>query len=401
MYKNARRMNDVHSDIRGPLYQEALRMISSGTDVLKLNTGNPAAFGFTLPDSVRGALLEGLDRAVAYSDSRGMPDVREAVLAYHRGKGLTHAQMEDVFIGNGVSEMAEMSVMAVMDPGDEMLVPCPCYSLWSNSLRLAGSVPVFYRCDEAKRWMPDTDDIRSKITDRTKAILLINPNNPTGVLYDDDTMKEILQIAREHELIVFSDEIYDRLVMDGKQHHSAAALAPDLPVITFNGLSKSHIICGFRCGWMVLNAPGDELHEIRDALERLSSMRLCGNTLSQLAIPAALHDPESTEHMLVPGGRLFEQRKAVLDVIEKADGLSVVPNDAAFYVFPKYDKERFHITSDKDFGMGVLKNKHILIVPGSGFGWPDNDHFRIVMLPEPEELSKAVQAIADYLLELA
>ena len=296
--------------------------------------------------------------------------------------------------------MAEMSVLAVMDPGDEMLVPCPNYSLWSNSLHLAGAVPVYYRCDEENRWMPDPEDIRAKITKRTKAILIINPNNPTGVLYDDETMKTILQIARENHLLVFADEIYDRLVMDGKVHHSAAYLAPDLPVITFNGLSKSHIICGFRCGWMILSDPNNELGEVRDALERLSSMRLCGNTLSQLVIPAALHDPESTQAMLVPGGRLYEQRKAVVEVIRKTPGMSVVPNDAAFYVFPKYDAERFHITSDKEFGMGVLKNKHVLIVPGSGFGYPTPDHFRIVMLPEAEELAKATQDIADYLLSL-
>lgn len=397
MIKNAERMNLVHSDIRGPLYQEALRMIGSGTEVLKLNTGNPAAFGFTLPDSVRGALLDGIDRAAAYCDSRGMPDARRAILEYHRSKGLAHPVMEDIFIGNGVSEMAQMAVLASMNPGDEMLVPCPNYSLWSNALHLAGAKSVYYRCVEEKRWMPDTEDIRGRITDRTRAILIINPNNPTGVLYDKDVLEEILQIARENNLMVFSDEIYDRLVMDGKTHISCAALAPDLPVLTFNGLSKSHIICGFRCGWMVLSAPGHELDEIRDALERLSSMRLCGNTLTQLVIPAALKDSASTQAMLVPGGRLYEQRKAVIETIGKNDGISVVPNDAAFYVFPKYDKERFHITDDKEFGMGVLKEKHILIVPGSGFGFPGNDHFRIVMLPEAEQLAKAVQDIADYL----
>ncbi|HAE16806.1 MAG TPA: aminotransferase [Erysipelotrichaceae bacterium] len=394
---NAVRMNQVHSDIRGPLYQEALKMMKEGTDVLRLNTGNPANFGFGLPDSVREALLSGIDRAVAYCDSRGMPDAREAILAYHRSKGLTNPCMEDIFVGNGVSEMAEMAVLAVMDPGDEMLVPCPNYSLWSNALYLAGAKPVYYRCAEENRWMPDTEHIRSLINDRTKAILLINPNNPTGVLYDEEIVKEILQIAREHHLIVFSDEIYDRLVMDGKVHQSCAKLAPDLPVLTFNGLSKSHIICGFRCGWVILSSPDHELDEIRDALERLSSMRLCGNTLTQLVIPAALNDPESTKALLVPGGRLYEQRKAVVDVISRAEGMSVVPNDAAFYVFPKFDAQRYHITDDRDFGMGVLKEKHILIVPGSGFGYPTPDHFRIVMLPEAGELAKAVQDIADYL----
>ncbi|MBQ6222610.1 MAG: aminotransferase class I/II-fold pyridoxal phosphate-dependent enzyme [Solobacterium sp.] len=400
MIKNARRMNTVHSDIRGPLYQEALRMMKDGTSILRLNTGNPAAFGFTLPDSVRSALLDGIDKAVAYCDSRGMPDSREAILSYHRSKGLQHPVMEDIFIGNGVSEMAQMAAMAVLDPGDEILVPCPNYSLWSNAAYLAGAVPVYYRCVEENHWLPDLQDIESKITDRTKVLLIINPNNPTGVLYPEECVKALCDIARRHGLIIFSDEIYDRLVMDGKVHVSSAAAAEDLPVITFNGLSKSHIICGFRCGWMVLSSPDGELNEIRDALERLSSMRLCGNTLTQLVIPAALNDPESTKAMLVPGGRLYEQRKAVVDVISRNDGISVVPNDAAFYVFPKYDAKRFHICDDHDFGMGVLKEKHILIVPGSGFGYPAPDHFRIVMLPEADELAKAVQDIADYLHQL-
>ena len=400
MIRTAERMDHVHSDIRGPLYQEALRMMKDGAKILRLNTGNPAAFGFTLPDSVRGALLDGLDRAVAYCDSRGMPEAREAILAYHRSKGLTHPVMEDIFIGNGVSEMAQMAAMAVLDPGDEMLVPCPNYSLWSNAAYLAGAKPVYYRCDEENHWFPDLADIEAKITERTKVLLIINPNNPTGVLYPVECVEKLCEIARRHRLIVFSDEIYDRLVMDGKKHVSTAAAGEDLPVITFNGLSKSHIICGFRCGWMVLSSKNGELDEIRDALERLSSMRLCGNALTQLVIPAALKDPDSTKAMLVPGGRLYEQRKAVVDVFSKNDGISVVPNDAAFYVFPKFDAERFNIRDDRDFGLGVLKEKHILIVPGSGFGYPTPDHFRVVMLPEAEELGKAMQDIADYLHSL-
>ena len=397
----ADRMDYVHSDIRGPLYQEALRMKAEGISVLRLNTGNPAAFGFAMPESVKKALSENMDRAVAYCDSRGMPQARNAILAYHRAKGVRCIEDRDIFIGNGVSEMAEMTATAIFNPGDEILVPCPNYSLWTNCAHLAGAKPVFYRCDEAQHWFPDTQDIRKKVTSRTRAILIINPNNPTGVLYSRDVLLDILEIARENRLLVLADEIYDRLVMDGKKHESCAALAPDLNVITYNGLSKSHVICGFRCGWMAISSPDDRLKEARDALERLSSMRLCGNVLTQLVIPAALEDSASTMEMLAPGGRLFEQRKAVMEALSNAEGISAVPNDAAFYVFPKVDVKKFRVTDDHELCMSLLKQKHILIVPGSGFGFPTPDHFRIVMLPKPDELRGAMTKILDYLNERA
>lgn len=400
MINSSERMKYVHSDIRGPLYQEAMRMRAAGIDVLRLNTGNPGVFGFKMPDSVRKALLTQADRAVPYCDSQGMPESREAILRYQRSKGFQNIELRDIFIGNGVSELVQMLTLATLNPGDEMLVPAPNYSLWSNCAYLAGARPVFYRCDEAQGWFPDVSDMAAKITSRTRAILIINPNNPTGVLYSRQVLMDILELARRHKLLVFADEIYDRLVMDGKVHHSCAELAPDLNVITLNGLSKSHVICGFRCGWMVLSGPGDGLREIRDALERLSSMRLCGNALTQLVIPAALADDASTKAMLVPGGRLYEQRRAALEVINRSDGISCVPNDAAFYIFPRFDARRFGIEDDRDFGMGLLKEKHILIVPGSGFDYPEPNHFRIVMLPEPEELSSAVQAMVDYLHSL-
>ena len=397
----ARRMERVHSDIRGPLYQEALRMMAKGEKVLKLNTGNPAAFGFTLPESVREALLAGIDSAVPYCASQGMPAAREAILAYHRGKGLENIGLEDIFIGNGVSELAQMLILAMVNPGEEVLVPCPNYSLWSNSLYLAGANPVHYHCDEKAHWYPDAADIRRKITPKTRAILLINPNNPTGVLYPKEVLEEIIAIARENRLVLISDEIYDRLVMDGKVHHSTASLAPDLPVITMNGLSKSHIICGFRCGWMVLSGPEQAKRELRDALERLSSMRLCANTLTQLVIPAALADPDSTRQMLLPGGRLYEQRKAAMEVIESTDFLTCEKNDAAFYIFPRFDAKRCRIADDHEFGMKVLKEKHVLIVPGSGFGYDRPDRFRVVMLPEAELLRQAMRDIVDCLEKLA
>ena len=394
------RMEDVHSDIRGPLYQEALRMQAQGTPVLRLNTGNPAAFGFTMPDSVRNALLNNADKAVGYCDSKGMKEAREAILAYHTKKGFQNIGLDDIFIGNGVSEIAQMITLAALNPGDEILLPSPNYSLWSNCTYLAGARPVFYRCDEQQDWFPDAADIKAKITSRTRAILLINPNNPTGAVYSKELLLEVLEIARQHNLLVLSDEIYDRLVYDGHTHISTAALAPDLDVVTFNGLSKSHLICGFRCGWMVFSGKSKGLLSIRDAVERIASMRLCGNALTQLVIPAALDDEMSTRAMLQPGGRLYEQRKAVLDVLKNADGFSAVPNNAAFYLFPKFDAKRFGVTDDREFGMGLLKAKHVLIVPGSGFDFPEPDHFRLVMLPEPKQLGEATQKMVDYLHSL-
>ena len=395
--KCSERMEKVRSDIRGPLFQEAMRMRAEGIDVLRLNTGNPGTFGFGMPDSVKKALLSGADGAVAYCDAQGMPDARKAILDYHTRKGIQNIDMQDIFIGNGVSEMVQMVTLAALNPGDEVLLPTPNYSLWSNCVYLAGARPVFYRCDEQQNWFPDVNDIKSKITDRTKAILLINPNNPTGVLYSKEAVADVMEVARQNNLLVFSDEIYDRLVFDGKQHVSSAALAPDLCVVTFNGLSKSHIVCGFRCGWMVFSGPGREM--IREAVSRIASMRLCGNALTQLVIPAALEDDESTQAMMRPGGRLYEQRKATLDVLKNADGITCVPNDAAFYIFPKFDNKRFRIEDDREFGMGLLKAKHILVVPGSGFDYPDPDHFRIVMLPEPAQMAKATQDMVDYLHE--
>ncbi len=390
-------MDKVHSDIRGPLYQHALELEAAGTPILKLNTGNPAAFGFTMPPSVREALMEGMDRAVAYCDLRGMPKARQAILDYHRGKGLQGIGLDNIFIGNGVSELATMLTSVLLNPGDEMLVPCPCYSLWSNSVYLASANPVYYRCDEQQNWYPDVADMEKKVTDRTRAILVINPNNPTGAVYPKEALLQILEVARRHNLLVVADEIYDRLVMDGLAHYSVAALAPDLPVITFNGLSKSHIICGFRCGWMVLSGPQGSLAEIQNSLVQLASLRLCGNALTQLVIPAALADTESTRAMLVPGGRLYEQRKAAMDVLSQADGVSCLPNHAAFYIFPRIDAKRFHVEDDREFALGLLKAKHVLIIPGSGFDYPTPDHLRVVMLPYPEQLSDAMQRMVDYL----
>ena len=391
------KLAQVHSDIRGPVYVEAMKMIAEGTPVLRLNTGNPATFGFTMPPSVRHALLENADKAVGYCDFRGMPAARQAILEYETAKGIEGLTPDDIFVGNGVSEMAQFAITTLLNYGDEILLPSPSYSLWTNVTLISGAKPVFYTCDEASDWYPDVADIRRKITSRTRAILIINPNNPTGALYPRELLEQIVAIAREKELILLSDEIYDRLVMDGKEHVSTAALCPDLPVLTFNGLSKSHMICGFRCGWMVFSGPKGELDAVKDGVMQLASMRLCGNALTQLVIPAALVDSESTHEMLVPGGRLFEQRKATLEALDKIDGVDYVTNHAAFYLFPRLDKSKFDFEDAHDFAMKFLHEQHVLVIPGGGFDWHEDLRFRIVMLPEPETLTKAMSDMAYFL----
>ncbi len=395
--KRSDKLQEVHSDIRGPVFLEALKMEKQGERVLKLNTGNPAAFGFTMPSSVKEALSENMDRAVAYCDLRGMPAAREAIYNYHKKKGVEKLDIDNIFIGNGVSELVSMTTSALINYGDEVLVPCPCYSLWTNTIRIAGGVPVLYTCDEKSDWYPDLDDIRRKITPKTKVIVIINPNNPTGAVYPDEILHEIVKIAHEHRLVICSDEIYDRLLLDGKKHTSIASISGDIPTITFNGLSKSHVICGFRCGWMTVSGDTSGCSDFISGLIALAAMRLCAGALMQLVIPAALSDFESTNEMIVPGGRLFEQREAACSAIEKASNLSVVKNSAAFYIFPKFDPKRHNITDDRRFALDLLKEKKILIVPGSGFDWPTPDHFRVVMLPEAETLHRAMLEIDDFL----
>ena len=391
------RISQIHSDIRGPLYVEALRMQAAGERVLKLNTGNPASFGFTLPDSVRTALMEHVDEAVPYCDVRGMEEARAAILRYHRSRGLRDITMEDIFICNGVSEAVTMLMTALVGDGDEILVPAPCYSLWSNNVFIGGGVPVFYRCDPDNGWNPDLSDMEKKITSRTKAILVINPNNPTGAVYSREVLLSIGALARKHGLVLLADEIYDRLVMDGLPMESLAALMPDVPCVTFNGLSKSHIICGFRCGWMVFSGPPKALAEIKDGVMQLAAMRLCGNALTQLVIPAALADSASTEAMLLPGGRLYEQRAATVAGLSKIPGVHFLSNRACFYIFPGIDTRMYDFASDQDFALRFLHEKKILVIPGRGFDWHEDLRFRIVMLPEPEVLAKAMADLGDFL----
>ena len=386
----ASRMATIHSDIRGPAFIEANRMAAEGIPVLKLNTGNPGAFGFRMPKSVHEALTLNLEKAVPYCDVKGMPDARRAICDYQLRRGFQHVSPDDIFIGNGVSEIASMIATVLFEPGDEVLIPSPSYSLWTNVTIIAGAKPVLYTCDESNAWYPDLADMRSKITGRTKAILLINPNNPTGAVYPDDLQWEIIRMAREHHLAVLSDEIYDRLVMDGLRHTSVAALDPELPVVTFNGLSKSHVICGFRCGWMCISGPADFKKEVAGTVHKLASMRLCGNALTQLVIPA-------TRAMVGPGGRLYEQREATCAALDKVPGLSYVKNHAAFYLFPRIDTEMYNITDDRQFALDVLHGTGVLFVPGSGFDWPKPDHFRLVMLAHAQTMTKAIEDIGRFL----
>ena len=397
MIELASRMDLVHSDIRGELYREAMAMQASGTPVLKLNTGNPAAFGFTLPESIRNAIEGNAHKAVAYCDFQGMMEAREAIVKYEKSKGILDITPNDVFIGNGVREVVNFALFPILNPGDEVLIPTPTYSLWSNTVLLTGAKPVYYRCDEASGWNPDVADLRSKVTSKTKAMVIINPNNPTGVLYDTEVLKQMLQVAREHDLIVFSDEIYDRLVMDGLKHVSTASLAPDLTVITMNGLSKSHCLCGYRCGWMVISGPRAKTEAYRRGIVELTSMRLCSNALAQLVIPAAMEDGKTPASMVRPGGRIYEQRQATIDVLKDIPGLSFVKNVGAFYMFPRLDAKKFNITSDKVFARDLLRTTNILVVPGSGFDWQEPDHFRLVLLPEAQELRDAMIRMGNFL----
>lgn len=393
------KMQLIRSDIRGRVYEKSLEMIKQGIHITRLNTGNPATFGFGMPDSVRNALLNNADKAVAYCDPRGMDDARQAIIAYHESRGIQGLTEDDVYIGNGISELASMICTCILSAGDEMLIPLPYYSLWTNAVYLALAKPVFYHCDEKNGWVPDVEDMEKKLTPKTKAVLLINPNNPTGQVYPPAAVQKVVDFARKHELLIISDEIYDRLIFDNAPFESTAKLAPDLPVITTNGLSKSHIICGFRCGWAVISGPRDLTAELNRNMFKLAAMRLCGNALTQLVIPAAMNDPESTIEMISPGGRLYEQRKAAIEELDKLQAEGLIEYNApmaAFYLFPKVS-DRIKVKDDIQLAFDLLESKHILIVNGTGFGWPDPDHFRMILLPEPDELRKSIRDIGDFL----
>ena len=396
-FRKSSKLDDVCYDVRGPVLDEANRMQESGIDVLKLNIGNPAPFGFNAPEEVILDMIYNLRESQGYSDSKGIFSARKAIMQYCQLKNIPDVTINDIYTGNGVSELISILTLALLNDGDEILVPSPDYPLWTGCVSLAGGKPVHYICDEESDWYPDLEDMKSKITDRTKAIVIINPNNPTGAVYPEEILMKIADIAREHDLMIFSDEIYDRLVMDGIKHTSIASLAPDLFCITLNGLSKSHMVAGFRVGWMVLSGAKDKAKDYIEGLNMLSNMRLCSNVPAQSIVQTALGGYQSVNEYLVPGGRIYEQREYIYKAINDIPGLSAVKPKAAFYIFPKIDVKKFHIYDDEKFALDFLREKKVLVTHGKGFNWDKPDHFRIVYLPRIEVLKDAIGKIGDFL----
>ncbi|MGT2801680.1 alanine-synthesizing transaminase [Streptococcus henryi] len=393
IFDKSSKLEHVAYDIRGPILDEANRMMANGEKILRLNTGNPAAFGFEAPDEVIRDLIMNARNSEGYSDSKGIFSARKAIMQYCQLKGFPEVDIEDIYIGNGVSEMISISLQALLDDGDEVLVPMPDYPLWTACVSLAGGRAVHYLCDEEAGWFPDIDDIKSKITSNTKAIVVINPNNPTGALYPDELLKEIVEVARQNDLIIFADEIYDRLVMDGKEHTAIASLAPDVFCVSMNGLSKSHRICGFRVGWMVLTGPKKNVKGYIEGLNMLANMRLCSNVLAQHVVQTSLGGYQSVDELLKPGGRIYEQRNFIYDAVNEIPGLSAVKPTAGLYLFPKIDRNMYQIDDDEEFCLQLLKQEKVMLVPGKGFNWKEPDHFRIVYLPRVEELAEVQEKL--------
>lgn len=395
-YEKSRKLDNVCYDIRGPVMDEANRMAQAGVNVLKLNIGNPAPHRLFAPDEIIVDMIYNLRDTQGYSDSKGLFNARKAIMQYCQLKKIPNVTMNDIYTGNGASEMITMSLQGLLDYGDEILVPAPDYPLWTASVTLAGGTAVHYVCDEQSEWYPDVADIRSKVTDRTKGIVVINPNNPTGALYPREVLEQIVEVAREYDLIIFADEIYDRLVMDGLEHVAIASLAPDLLCVNINGLSKSHRVAGFRCGWMCLSGDKSRAKGYIEGLNLLANMRLCSNVPGQSIIQTALGGYQSADELLVPGGRVYEQREYIYNAINDIPGLSAVKPKAAFYIFPKMDVKKFGIVDDEKFALDLLREKKILITHGGGFHWDQPDHFRIVYLPEIEVLKTAVKGMREF-----
>ncbi|HFU9593565.1 TPA: pyridoxal phosphate-dependent aminotransferase [Streptococcus agalactiae] len=396
IFDKSMKLEHVAYDIRGPVLEEADRMRANGEKILRLNTGNPAAFGFEAPDEVIHDLITNARESEGYSDSKGIFSARKAVMQYYQLQNI-HVDMDDIYIVNGVSEGISMSMQALLDNDDEVLVPMPDYPLWTACVSLAGGNAVHYICDEEANWYPDIDDIKSKITSKTKAIVLINPNNPTGAVYPREILQEIVDIARQNDLIIFSDEVYDRLVMDGMEHIPIASIAEDIFTVTLSGLSKSHRICGFRVGWMVLSGPRQHVKGYIEGLNMLANMRLCSNVLAQQVIQTSLGGQQSIDSMLLPGGRIYEQRNYIHKAINEIPGLSAVKPNAGLYLFPKIDTDMYRIDNDEEFVLNFLKQEKVLLTHGRGFNMNTADHFRIVYLPRVDELTELQEKMARFL----
>jgi len=389
----------VAYDVRGPVLSEAMRLEAEGHRILRLNLGNPAPFGFEAPDEVVTDIARQLTAAQGYSDSKGILSARRAVVSYHHAKGIAGIDVDDVWLGNGVSELITMVLQALLNDGDEVLIPAPDYPLWTAITTLSGGRPRHYLCDEASGWLPDVDDLEAKISDRTKALVVINPNNPTGAVYPRPLLEKLVEVARRHQLLLLADEIYDQILYDGAEHVTLASLAPDLPCITFNGLSKAYRVAGYRAGWAVMSGPTQHARSFIDGLNLLANMRLCPNVPAQHGIQAALGDTDGSADLVLPGGRLLEQRDLAVSRLNGIEGVSCTTPKGALYVFPRLDPAVHPIEDDEAFVLDFLRREHVLIGNGTGFNWPQHDHVRIVTLPAVDDLGDALDRFARYLTE--
>ncbi|MGE5826786.1 MAG: pyridoxal phosphate-dependent aminotransferase [Micromonosporaceae bacterium] len=393
----AARLAGIRYDIRGPVHQEAMRIEASGERVLKLNIGNPARFGFEAPEPLVQEITRNLSTAHGYGESKGLREAREAIARYYHGRRIAGVEVDDIYVGNGASELIMMSLQGLLDDGDEVLVPAPDYPLWTAAVGLAGGRAVHYLCDESADWAPDLDDIAAKVTPRTKGLVVINPNNPTGAVYGEPMLRGLVELARRHNLVLFSDEIYDKILYDGVSHTSTAALAPDLLCLTFNGLSKAYRLCGYRTGWLVVSGTKEHAASYIEGLDRLASMRLCPNMPSQYAVAPALEGYQSINDLVLPGGRLHEQRDIAWKMLNDIPGISCVKPTGALYAFPRIDPQVHPIADDERFVLDLLRAEKLLIVHGTGFNWPKPDHFRVVTLPPVDDLAEAIGRIGRFL----
>lgn len=397
MLEKSKKLDNVCYDIRGPIMDEANRMTAEGIQIIRLNIGNPAPFRFTAPDEIVRDMMYNLRECEGYSDSKGLFSARKAIMQYCQLKGIPNVDIGDIYTGNGVSELISMSMQGLLNNGDEMLIPAPDYPLWTAAVTLAGGTAVHYVCDEQSDWFPDIEDIKKKITPNTKGIVIINPNNPTGALYSREVLQDIVDVAREHDLVIFADEIYDRLVMDNMEHVSIASLAPDLMVVTFNGLSKSHRVAGYRCGWMSLSGDKSNAKGYIEGLNLLSSMRLCSNVPAQSIIQTALGGIQSADALVLPGGRMYEQRNFIYDRLNSIPGISTTKPHAAFYIFPKIDRNMYDINDDEKFALDFLRKEKVLVTHGRSFNIATPDHMRIVYLPDIDTLSEVCDRLERFL----
>ena len=395
--QKSHKLQNVCYDIRGPVLEKAKQMEEEGHKIIKLNIGNLAVFGFDAPEEIQQDMMRNLPNSAGYSDSKGIFAARKAIMHYTQEKKIQGVGLDDIYVGNGASELIVMAMNALLNSGDEMLVPAPDYPLWTAAVSLSGGTPVHYVCDEANEWMPDLDDIRRKITPNTRGIVIINPNNPTGALYSDELLKEIVAIAREHGLIIFADEIYDKVLYDGNTHTSIGSLSTDVLTVTFNGLSKNYRSCGYRAGWMVVSGEKRHAQDYIEGLNMLASMRLCANTPGQLAIQTALGGYQSIKDLVQPGGRLCKQRDLAYELLNQIPGVSVVKPKGALYMFPRLDPKMYPIADDQQFAYELLAEEKVLIVQGTGFNWMNPDHFRLVFLPNSDDLTDAIGRIARFL----